>query len=51
MTEQTLPVVVLSHGHGPSHYASSLYGYASLANYLAASGFAVLPATGASGPV
>lgn len=45
MTEQTLPVVVLSHGHGPSQYASSLYGYASLANHLAASGFAVLQPT------
>ena len=45
MTEHPLPVVVLSHGHGPSQYASSLYGYASLANYLAASGFAVLQPT------
>ncbi|MYS85747.1 alpha/beta hydrolase family protein [Embleya scabrispora] len=45
MTDRTLPVVVLSHGHGPSQYVSSLYGYASLANYLAASGFAVLQPT------
>lgn len=45
MTEHPLPVVVLSHGHGPSQYASSLYGYASLANHLAASGFAVLQPT------
>lgn len=45
MTETALPIVVLSHGHGPSQYASSLYGYASLANYLAASGFAVLQPT------
>ncbi|KRF32302.1 alpha/beta hydrolase family protein [Nocardioides sp. Soil805] len=45
VTEHALPVVVLSHGHGPSQYASSLYGYASLANYLAASGFAVLQPT------
>lgn len=45
MTEHALPVVVLSHGHGPSQYASSLYGYASLANHLAASGFAVLQPT------
>lgn len=45
MTEHDLPVVVLSHGHGPSQYTSSLYGYSSLANYLAASGFAVLQPT------
>jgi len=45
MTKKTLPIVVLSHGHGPSQYVSSLYGYASLANYLAASGFAVLQPT------
>lgn len=45
MTGRALPVVVLSHGHGPSQYASSLYGYASLANHLAASGFAVLQPT------
>ena len=45
MTERALPVVVLSHGHGPSQYASSLYGYTSLANHLAASGFAVLQPT------
>lgn len=45
MTKRDLPVVVLSHGHGPSQYASSLYGYASLANHLAASGFAVLQPT------
>ncbi|WP_455753701.1 alpha/beta hydrolase family protein [Streptomyces griseoluteus] len=38
-------MVVLSHGHGPSQYVSSLYGYASLANYLAASGFVVLQPT------
>lgn len=45
MTDKALPVVVLSHGHGPSQYVSSLYGYAPLANYLAASGFAVLQPT------
>lgn len=45
ITDQALPVVVLSHGHGPSQYVSSLYGYASLANYLASSGFAVLQPT------
>ncbi|MFD8262594.1 alpha/beta hydrolase family protein [Streptomyces griseoluteus] len=45
MTDRRLPVVVLSHGHGPSQYVSSLYGYASLANYLAASGFVVLQPT------
>jgi dienelactone hydrolase len=45
MTDRTLPVIVLSHGHGPSQYVSSLYGYASLANYLAASGFVVLQPT------
>ncbi|GBQ02492.1 hypothetical protein SSP531S_39510 [Streptomyces spongiicola] len=45
MTDRAPPIVVLSHGHGPSQYVSSLYGYAPLANHLAASGFAVLQPT------
>ncbi|EHR62992.1 alpha/beta hydrolase family protein [Saccharomonospora cyanea] len=42
---QDLPVIVLSHGHGPSNYISSLYGYGPLAQYWAASGFAVIQPT------
>lgn len=40
-----LPVVVLSHGHGPSEHLSSLYGYAPLANMWAALGFCVVQPT------
>lgn len=40
-----LPVLLLSHGHGPSNYVSSLYGYAPLANDLAAHGFVVIQPT------
>jgi predicted dienelactone hydrolase len=40
-----LPVVLLSHGHGPSHHLSSLNGYAPLANAWAAHGFAVVQPT------
>lgn len=41
----SLPVLLLSHGHGPSNYVSSLYGYAPLANYFAARGFVVIQPT------
>ena len=37
-----LPVILLSHGHGPSNNLSSLNGYAPLANLWAAHGFAVI---------
>jgi len=40
-----LPIILLSHGHGPSNYVSSLYGYAPLANYWAAHGFVVIQPT------
>lgn len=40
-----LPVLLLSHGHGPSNYVSSLYGYAPLANAFAARGFVVVQPT------
>ncbi|TXC99787.1 alpha/beta fold hydrolase [Streptomyces sp. ISID311] len=40
-----LPVILLSHGHGPSNNLSSLNGYAPLANFWAAHGFAVLQPT------
>jgi predicted dienelactone hydrolase len=40
-----LPVILLSHGHGNSNPLSSLNGYAPLANYWAAHGFAVIQPT------
>lgn len=40
-----LPILLLSHGHGPAHHLSSLNGYAPLANYWAAHGFVVIQPT------
>lgn len=40
-----LPVILLSHGGGPSNNLSSLNGYAPLANFWAASGFVVIQPT------
>lgn len=40
-----LPVLLLSHGHGPSNFVSSLYGYAPLANHFAGHGFVVIQPT------
>ncbi|MFB6810169.1 alpha/beta hydrolase family protein [Streptomyces sp. NPDC056387] len=40
-----LPVILLSHGHGPSHHLSSLHGYAPLADFWAARGFVVVQPT------
>ncbi|MFI7386163.1 alpha/beta hydrolase family protein [Streptomyces sp. NPDC049813] len=40
-----LPVLLLSHGHGPSHHLSSLHGYAPLADRWAARGFVVVQPT------
>ncbi|MFF9790359.1 alpha/beta hydrolase family protein [Streptomyces bacillaris] len=40
-----LPVLLLSHGHGPSHHLSSLNGYAPLADFWAAHGFVVVQPT------
>lgn len=39
------PVLLLSHGHGPSLYIASKDGYAPLANFYAARGFAVIQPT------
>lgn len=40
-----LPVLLLSHGQGPSNHLSSLNGYAPLAHYWAAHGFVVIQPT------
>jgi hypothetical protein len=40
-----LPVIVLSHGHGPSNFVSSFYGYGPLVNFWAAHGFVVIQPT------
>jgi predicted dienelactone hydrolase len=45
VTGSALPIILLSHGHGPSHHLSSLNGYAPLANYFAAHGFVVIQPT------
>ena len=45
VTGSELPVILLSHGHGPSNNLSSLNGYAPLANYWAAHGFVVIQPT------
>ncbi|MGW6203453.1 alpha/beta hydrolase family protein [Streptomyces sp. NPDC055089] len=44
-TGTALPVLLLSHGHGPSNNLSSLNGYAPLADFWAAHGFVVLQPT------
>ncbi|MDC0766022.1 alpha/beta hydrolase family protein [Streptomyces sp. HD] len=44
-TGTDLPVILLSHGHGPSNNLSSLNGYAPLANSWAAHGFTVIQPT------
>ncbi|HEY9328217.1 MAG TPA: chlorophyllase [Streptomyces sp.] len=45
VTGTALPVLLLSHGHGPSNNLSSLNGYAPLADFWAAHGFVVLQPT------
>ncbi|WP_416977105.1 alpha/beta hydrolase family protein [Streptomyces sp. T028] len=45
LTGDDLPVVLLSHGQGYSNHLSSLNGYAPLANFWAAHGFAVIQPT------
>jgi predicted dienelactone hydrolase len=45
VTGSELPILLLSHGHGPSNFVSSLYGYAPLANHFAAHGFVVIQPT------
>ncbi|WP_410665935.1 alpha/beta hydrolase family protein [Amycolatopsis sp. lyj-84] len=45
VTGGELPIILLSHGQGPSNHLSSLNGYAPLVNFWAARGFAVLQPT------
>ena len=45
VTGSSLPVILLSHGHGFSNHLSSLNGYAPLANFWAAHGFVVIQPT------
>ncbi|RAH41823.1 alpha/beta hydrolase family protein [Aspergillus brunneoviolaceus CBS 621.78] len=40
-----LPLILLSHGHGPSNHLSSLHGYGPLADFWAARGFIVVQPT------
>ncbi|KAJ2991069.1 hypothetical protein NUW58_g2656 [Xylaria curta] len=40
-----LPIILLSHGHGPSNWLSSLQGYAPLAEFWAKHGFVVIQPT------
>ncbi|MGW4134324.1 alpha/beta hydrolase family protein [Amycolatopsis japonica] len=44
-TGNELPIILLSHGQGPSNHLSSLHGYAPLVNRWAAHGFAVVQPT------
>lgn len=44
-TGSSLPIILLSHGHGASNNLSSLNGYGPLANFWAAHGFAVIQPT------
>ncbi|MFI9362813.1 alpha/beta hydrolase family protein [Kitasatospora sp. NPDC053057] len=45
VTGSDLPIILLSHGQGPSNHLSSLNGYAPLADYWASHGFAVIQPT------
>ena len=45
ITGDNLPVIVLSHGHGPSLYLPSLDGYRPVARFWAAHGFVVIQPT------
>jgi fermentation-respiration switch protein FrsA (DUF1100 family) len=40
-----LPIILLSHGHGASHFLSSYRGYAPLVDFFAAEGFVVIQPT------
>jgi dienelactone hydrolase len=44
-TGSDLPVILLSHGHGPSNFVSSLHGYGPVADFWAAHGFVVIQPT------
>ncbi|NVK33410.1 MAG: alpha/beta fold hydrolase [Rhodobacteraceae bacterium] len=48
---ERLPIVLLSHGHGPSLYLPSKDGYGPLASFLAGQGFAVIQPTHANSKV
>lgn len=50
-TGHNIPIILLSHGHGPSLYLPSKDGYAPLANYYAEQGFAVIQPTHANSKV
>ncbi|MCB1501384.1 MAG: dienelactone hydrolase [Bauldia sp.] len=50
-TGRDLPVVLLSHGHGPSLYIPSKDGYGPLVNFYAEQGFAVIQPTHANSKV
>ena len=50
-TGDDLPVILLSHGHGPSLYIPSKDGYGPLVNFYAEQGFAVIQPTHASSKV
>ncbi|WP_033341583.1 alpha/beta hydrolase family protein [Catenuloplanes japonicus] len=45
VTGDDLPVILMSHGHGPSHFISSLRGYGPVVDFWAAHGFAVIQPT------
>jgi predicted dienelactone hydrolase len=49
--DDRLPIVILSHGFGPSFYVPSKDGYAHMANFWAERGFAVIQPTHASSRV
>ncbi|TFV85652.1 alpha/beta hydrolase [Blastococcus sp. CT_GayMR16] len=42
---ENLPIILISHGHGPSNYVSSFYGYGPLVDYYASRGFVVIQPT------
>ena len=51
LSDDNIPIILLSHGHGPSSYLPSKDGYAPLVNYYAEQGFAVIQPTHASSRV
>jgi len=51
LSGSNIPIILLSHGGGPSSYLPSKDGYAPLANYYAEQGFAVIQPTHASSRV
>lgn len=51
MTGRNLPIILLSHGHGPSLYLPSKDGYGPLVNFYAEHGFVVIQPTHASSKV